>query len=138
MSKKVYLAPSAFCAFIDRAHTKHDQAVAFFRFFAQEEYQLFTDSINMVQAYNTIYKDISPSLAKDFLRSVSLGSINTLHPDESDTKAALKTLTLYRSTDLTYPEAVMAVIANRNRIPQICTFSYLHNLFGLSLFYLPI
>ena len=137
LSKKVYLDPSIMCAFIDRAHPKHEQAKAFFRFFAQEEYTLFTDSINVTDAYATIYRDISPSLAKDFLRTLTLSSINIIYPEEADLKAALKALVNYKSTELTYQKAIVAVLANKRGIPQIATFDYLHQLFDLQLFFLP-
>lgn len=137
-SKKVYIAPSVFYAFINRADTKHEQACAYFRFFSEEQYQLYTDQINIVETYNRIYKDISPSLAKDFLRVMNVSGINILYPEETDTKHAIKTLVSYQSNDLTYPKALMAVLADRRSIPQICTFEYLHSLFGLQPFFLPI
>ena len=137
ISKKVYLESSILCAFIDRAHPKHEQAAAFFRFFAQDEYVLFTDSLSVTQAYDTIYRDISPSLAKDFLRTLALSNINIIYPEEADMKAALKALVNYRSTELTYQKALVAVLANKRGIPQIATFDYLHQLFDLQLFFLP-
>lgn len=136
-SKKVYLETSALCAFIDRAHPKHEQAQAFFRFFAEQEYTLFTDSVSIVSAYDTIYKDISPSLAKDFLRTLALSNINVIYPEEADMKAALKALVNYRSTEITYQKALVAVLANKRGISQIATFEYLHQLFDLQLFFLP-
>ncbi len=137
-SKKVYISPSALYAFIDRAHEKHNQASAYFRYFSEEEYLLYIDTVNLNQTYDIIYKKMSPSLAKDFLRIVSLSDINVIYPDESETKATLKTVINYNSLDLTLAEAFMAVIANKRGISQICTFDYLHPLFGLNTFYLPI
>lgn len=138
ISKKVFVEASVFCAFIDRAHPKHEQAAAYFRFFAEEEYMLFTDQPSLISAYEGIYKDISPSLAKDFLRTMSLSNINILYPEEQDSKAALKALITYQSTDLTFPKAISALLAQKRGISQICTFDYLHPLFGQMLFYLPI
>lgn len=137
-SKKVYLDASTFLAFIDRAHIKYNEATAYFRYFGIEEYQLFTDAITVIEAYNRLYKDISPSLAKDFMRVLALSNINVIYPEESDTKAALKTLVNFKSTDLTYHGALLSVLANRRGVPQVCTFDYLPPLFGLSIFYLPI
>lgn len=137
-SKKVFLEPSIFSSFIDRAQPKHEQAAAYFRYFAQEEYFLFTDIGSITETYNLIYKDISPSLSKDFLRTIFLSNINILYPDESDIKAALKTLINFQSTELTFSKSLIAVLANRRGIGQIATFDYLHSLFGLNLFYLPI
>jgi len=138
ISKKVFLAPSGFYSFIDRAHPKHEQADAFFRYFAQEEYKLFADSFTINEVYNLIYNNISPSTAKDFLRTIFLGNINMIYPDEGDIKAALKTLINYQSSELTFSQALMAVLANRRGVSQVFTFDYLHPLFGQNVFYLPI
>lgn len=138
ISKKVYITRSGFYAFIDRAHPKYEQAAAYFRFFAQENYLLFTDSFTLIDVYNSIYKDISPSLAKDFLRTIFLGNINIIYPEEHDIKAALKTLINYQSTELTFSQSLRAVLANRRGIGQMFTFDYLHPLFGQNIFYLPI
>ncbi|MCL6096329.1 MAG: hypothetical protein M1444_01420 [Patescibacteria group bacterium] len=138
ISKKVYISKSGFYAFINRADPKYEQASAYFRYFAEERYTLYTDSITLIDVYNQVYKDISPSLAKDFMRTVFLGNINVIFPDESDIKAALKTLINYQSTELTFGQALRAVLANRRGVGQIFTFDYLHPLFGLTVFYLPI
>lgn len=138
LSKKIFIDHSVFFAFIDRAHPKHTEAIAFFRYFAQESYRIFTDTQNIIKAYEKIYADISPSLAKDFLRTMWLSDINIIYPEQSDIKAALKALVNFRSTDLTFVQAQMAVLAVRRDIAQICTFDYLHPLFGLTVFYLPI
>lgn len=138
-SKKVLIAPSAFLAFIDRAHAKHPQAAAFFRYFAQEKYQVFAGFLSVEEVYREIFDKISPILARDFLRALTLlSNINILYPTESDTKATLKTIMNYKSIGLSFKDAQMAVLGNRHSIPQICTFDYLHNLFGLTSFYLPI
>lgn len=138
ISKKVYLAPSALYAFIDRAHEKHQQSAAYFRYFSEEEYLLYIDSINLSNTYDIIYKRMSPSLAKDFLRIISLSDINILSPEDNEIKATFKTIANYNSIDLTYSEAVMAVVASKRNINNICTFDYLHPLFGLNVFFLPI
>lgn len=138
LSKKVYISKSGFYALINRAHSKYEQASAYFRFFGQENYNLFTDTFTLSETYEQIYKEISPSLAKDFLRTIFLSDINIIYPEESDTKAALKTLVNFQSTDLTFNHALRAVLANKRGISQIYTFDYLHPLFGQSIFYLPI
>jgi predicted nucleic acid-binding protein len=137
-SKKVYVSRSGFYAFINRAHPKHNQAVAYFRYFAEENYSLFTDTYTITDVYNQIYKEISPSLAKDFLRTLFLGDLNVIYPDESDIKAAYKTLTNYQSAELTFIQALRAVLANRRGVSLVYTFEYLHPLFGQTVFYLPI
>ena len=138
VSKKVFVAPSGFYAFIDRAHPKYEQASAYWRYFAENNYSVFTDSQTLIDCYNHIYKEISPSLAKDFLRTVFLGNLNVIYPEERDVKSALKTLVNYQSTELTISQALRAVLANRRGVSQIYTFDYLHPLFGQTVFYLPI
>lgn len=138
ISKKVYLAPSSFIAFMDRAHQKHEQAAAYFRFFAEQQYRLYTDYLNINEVHRKIHHEISPTLSRDFLRTIFFSTINIIYPSESDIKAALKTLINYRSVDLTFDHALMATLANKRDISQISTFEYLHPLFGLNMFYLPI
>lgn len=137
-SKKVFIATSAFIAFIDRAHLKHAQAGAYFRYFAQEQYQLYSSSLSIAQTYEQISKDMSASVARDFLRAIILGNINILYADESDLKATQKAIISYQASGCTFTEAQNAVLADRNSISQICSFEYLHPLFGQSLFFLPI
>jgi len=137
-SKKVFIEADIFYAFVNRAHERHPEAAAYFRYFAQEKYQVFSSYPVIREAYDDIYQKISPSLAKDFIRGVSLSSINIFYPTESDLKAALKALINFRNTELTLEQAQTAVLANRNTIPQICTFEYLHPLFGQGAFFLPL
>lgn len=136
-SRKVYLTSSVLSAFIDRAHPKHEQANAFFRYFGLEHYMLYIDIDSVSQTSMEVYRDISPSLAKDFLRIIMLSDINIIYPEEADIKAALKALISFQSSDLSFPDALIAVLANKREISQICTFDYLHPLFGQSVFFLP-
>ena len=138
ISKKVFIETSVFYAFINRADSKYPQASAYFRYFAQEKFQVFTSYPVVDDVYIDIFEKISPSLARDFIRGMSLSSVNILYPTESDLKAALKTLINYRNSELTFKDAQTAVLANRNYINQICTFKYIHPLFGLSAFNLPL
>jgi len=117
-SKKVFLEKDVLYAFINRADPRHQEAAAYFRYFAGEKFQVFT-------SYTVI-------------EEVSLSNLNILYPNESDLKASLKTLINYQSTELTFREAQTSVLANRNNIQQIATFGYLHQLFGLSAFNLPV
>lgn len=137
-SKKVFIASDVFVAFIDRMHKKHFHAVAFFRLFAQEHYQLYTNILSINEAYTILYLDISPSVARDFLRALEISSFNIIYSDSADLKMTLKTLTMDRSVELTFAKALMAVMCNKYNIPQIATFEYLHALFGLQTFYLPV
>ncbi len=138
LSKKVYISSDGFIAFIDRAHPKHVTTSAFFRYFAQNEFQLYTSFVTINDTYNELYKDIAPSLAKDFLRAMYMSSINIIYPEPSDIKSAIKTVATSNVVELTFSKALASVLCNKRSIPQICTFEYLPSLFGLQTFYLPI
>jgi predicted nucleic acid-binding protein len=138
VSKKIYIAPDGLVAFVDRAHKKHVQATAFFRYFAQEKCQLYSNIVGINDTYMTIYNTISPSLARDFLRVLSLSNINVLYPENADIKMAIKIIETGNSVDLTFAKALMAVLCNKKSIPQIMTYEYLHALYGLQLFFLPV
>lgn len=138
INKKVFLAPDIFVAFIDRADPKHIHASAFFRYFSQEKYFLYTNIETISNVHQNISQSISPFIAKDFLKAMSLTTINLLYAEESDIKLVYKTLVNHQATELTFDDALIAVMASRRSISSICTFSYLHALFGLTPFYLPI
>lgn len=138
LSKKVYISPDGFMGFIDRAHPQHVHASAFFRYFAQEHYQLYTSFISMNEAYEELYKNITPSLAKDFLRGMYMSSINIIYPEPSDLKTAIKIVATSNVVELTFSKALVSVLCNRRSIPQVCTFEYMPSLFGLQAFYLPV
>lgn len=137
-SKKLFITQSVFVAFIDRVHSKHAQAAACFRYFAAQKYQLYTGYINIIETYRTIFADISPFLARDFLRAITLGSINVLYPSEADIKATIKALVISQSNELNFVDAQTEALAYRNSIMQIFSFDYIHLLFGLTSFVLPV
>lgn len=137
-SKKVYIAADGFAAFIDRAHPKHVHTTAFFRYFAQEHFQLYATVVSLNETYSTIYNTISPSLARDFLRAMALSNVNILYPENSDVKTAIKTIESGNSVDLTFSKALTAVVCNKRNIPQVVTFEYMPSLFGIQVFYLPV
>lgn len=132
------VSTDVFVAFIDRANPRHLHAGAFFRYFAQEHYTLFTTPLAVSDTYEILSHRISTAVAKDFLKALTLGSLNVISPDESDIKLSFKTLLSSSGTEASFDEVLMQTIANRRNITQICTFSYLHPLYRLTTFYLPI
>lgn len=136
-NKKVFVDANVFFAFINRAHLKYGQVTAFFRYFAQEKYQLYTDVFSIIKTETEIREKISLSLSKDFIKTIVLSDINILYPTEHEVKTAIKILARSESNELDFSKALMAVLANRRNIHQICTFEYLPLLFGLTIFYLP-
>ena len=138
VSKKVYIETDGFIPFIDRGHPKHVHATAFFRYFAQERYQLYTSVTTINECYDYLYHSISPGIAKDFLRAMYMSSINIIYPEPSDIKSAIKVVATSSVVELTFSKALVSVMNNRRSIPQVCTFGYLPSLFGLQTFYLPL
>lgn len=133
-SHKVLVESDVFYALINMLDPKHPQTAACFRYFAQEKFQVFVSYPNL----EDMYQDVSPSLAKDFLKGLILSSLNILYSTESELKTALKALINFQNSELTLKDVQTTVLANRNNINQICTFKYLHPLFGISSFNLQI
>ena len=137
-SRKVYIAGDGFVAFVDRGHVKHVHASAFFRYFAQENFQLYTTFHSIDEAYKDMYQNISPSIARDFLRAIYMSNVNLIYPESADIKSAIKAVATTNSVDLTFSRALVSIICNKRSIPQVCTYEYLPSLFGLQTFYLPV
>lgn len=137
-SHKIFIAADVLVALVDRAHPKHLHASAFFRYFAQEQYFLYTNIVCIENAVEGIKKHISPILAKEFSKALSVSSVNILQAEDSDVKLTFKTLSASASSDISFEQALMSAMASRREIPFICTLEYLHPLFGLTSFYLPI
>lgn len=137
INKKLFITSSVLLAFIDRTHPKHAQAAACFGYFVDQKYQLYTSFLNIAEAYNVIFADISRSLARDFLRAITLSSINVLYPSEADIKIAIKALVASESHELNFVDAQSQAQAYKNSIAQIFSFEHMPLLFGLTSFVLP-
>ena len=137
MSKKIFLASDVITAFLDRNNPKYLHASAFFRYFAQEHYYLYTSSEIVIYVYQNISQSIGQSFAKEFLKVLSESNIVVLTPEESEMKKAITTVATSPS-DIGLEEVLMLLMAEKRHIPNICTFSFLHNLFGREIFYLPL
>lgn len=136
-SKKVFITNSVFFGFLDRNHPKHFEAEAYFRYFSQESYRIYTANFVLIKTYAHLRKHISFSLAREFLRASFTGNIEIVYPDEAITKAAVKLILGSQSPDLDLEQAIINVIADRNQIPYICSFDYSQYFFGLQPFVLP-
>jgi predicted nucleic acid-binding protein len=80
---------------------------------------------------------MSYSIAKDFLRAAFTGNIQILYPDEPTTRATLKLLLSDTQYEISYEQALINVMADRQQISQICSFEYSRFYFGINLFTLP-
>ena len=136
-SKKVYITSSIFFFFFYFNHPKHAVAEAFFRYFAQEGSHLYTAGFTLAKTYGQLQKFISHSIAKEFLRSIYLGNIEIIYPDEPATKAAAKLILGSQSPELDLEQALINVIADRHQIPFVCSLDYSQYFFGVQPFSLP-
>ena len=137
-SKKIFITTDGFINFIDRGQPKHLHASAYFRFFAQQHYQLYTTILTINETYTELARTISPSLAKDFIRATQISAINVLYPEEADVKKSMRLVATNKSLESTLDHILTAVVCDKRSIPQIYTFSYFPSLFGLQIFYLPV
>jgi len=136
-SKKVLLTPLVLFAFVDRNHPRHTQASAYMRYFAQQQFRVFVSITSVVRTYNDLRKHMSYSIAKDFLRAMFTGNIQILYSDEASSRATLKLLLSDVRYENNFEQALINVLADRNQIPQICSFEYSRFYFGINLFTLP-
>lgn len=137
ISKKVFITPSIFVAFVNRSDDHYHQSTAFFRYFAQEKYSLYTSNVAVVETANRLQKEVSTSIAKEFLKTIFISNVEIIWSTESDEKAALKLYVGNQNFESTFSQALTAVMANRRFISQICTFESHQPMFGQTVFDLP-
>lgn len=137
ISKKVYLTNSAFYSFIDRSDAKHQMSGAFFRYFAQEGYHLYTTPTTIMDTYAHIQAHMSHSIARDFLQTIFTSTIDIVYIDEPMMKTATKLVITTTSAHLTLDQAITNIVCDKIQISTICTFEYFPFFFGTKAFTLP-
>lgn len=93
-------------------------------------YQLYTSSQVISEVYAAVSREISASLALDFLQASLRSDIEILFPQKADFITANRMLRSNRERQLTLREVLNATLMQRKGITQILTFNYWHNLFG--------
>lgn len=136
--KRVIVSPGVLVAFIDRAHPNHGQAVAFFRYFSEERYEITIVLTSLIGIYENLQEYIGLSVAHKWLKSIFVGTIHIVYPDEQTVKAAVKLMLSTGSYNITIDQAVMNVTADRQNIAQIATFEFFPFFFGVKPFTLPL
>ena len=136
-SKKVFITRSAFFAFIDRSDPKHRMSGAFFRFFAQDGFHLYTTPSVITDTYHQIQSSMSHAIAREYLQTVFTSAIDVLYVDEATLKTAVKLVITTTSANLTIDQAITNIICDKSQIPAICTFEYFPFFFGIHSFVLP-
>ncbi len=136
-SKKVYITQSAFYAFIDRSDAKNQMAGAYFRYFAQEGYHLYTSPSTIMATYERIQVHMSHSIAREFLQTIFTSTIDIVYVDEPLMKSAVKLVITTTSVHLTLEQAIVNIVCDKSQTPTICSFEYFPYFFGTRAFTLP-
>lgn len=136
--KKVIIASHVFTAFIDRSHPNHGQAVAFFRYFSEEQYEVNTVLTTLIHTYQDIQETMGQSVAREWLKNMFLGSIQIIYPDETTVKTAIKLIMTTKNYNITIDQAIMNVVADKRHILSIATFEFFPFFFGVKPFTLPL
>mgnify|MGYP001592315529 CR=1 FL=1 len=128
--RKIFLDSSVFIGFIDRADANHARAVKSMETLAQLGYQLYTSSLVVNDVYTLIGREMSPSVALDFLQAIIQSDIEIVFPQKADLITAHRMLRSNRERQMTLREVINATLMQRRGIMQILTHNYWHNLFG--------
>jgi len=129
-SRKIFIDSSVFISFIDRADINHAKAIKTMETLAQLGAKLYTSSQVIIEVYATVSREISISVALDFLQASLQSDIEILFPQKADLITANRMLRSNRERQLTLREVLNATLMQRKGITQILTFNYWHNLFG--------
>lgn len=136
--KKVIIASHVFTAFLDRLHPNHGQAVTFFRYFSEEQFEVHAVLYTILITYHDIQETMGQSIAREWLRSMFLGSIQVIYPDEATIKTAIKLIMTTKNYNVTIDQAIMNVVADKKHIPFLATFEFFPFFFGVKPFTLPL
>lgn len=129
-ARKIFIDSSVLISFIDRADTNHTKAIKIMETLAQLGAKLYTSSQVITEVYATVSREISVSVALDFLQASLQSDIEILFPQKADLITAHRMLRSNRERQLPLREVLNATLMQRRGINQILTFSYWHNLFG--------
>lgn len=129
-SRKIFVDSSIFFGFIDRADSNHTRAIKSMETLARLEYQLYTSSLVVNDVYALISREISPSVALDFLQAIIQSDIEIIFPQKADLITAHRMLRSNKERQIPFREVMNATLMQRKGIIQVLTFNYWHNLFG--------
>lgn len=129
-SRKIFVDASIFVSFIDRADDNHTRAIKSMETLARMRYQLYTSSLVVNDVFILVNREISPSVALDFLQGIIRSDIEIIFPQKADLVAVHRMLRSNKERQIPFKEVMNATLMQRKNINQILTFNYWHNLFG--------
>lgn len=130
ISRKIFIDSSVLISFIDRADVNHPKAVKALENLARLGYHLYTSSTNIGEVYAAVSREISTSVALDFLQASLQSGMEILFPQKADLITVHRMLRSNRERQLNFRETLNATLMQKRGIVQILTFTYWHNLFG--------
>lgn len=130
ISRKIFIDSSVLISFIDRANINHPKAVKALENLARLGYHLYTSSTNIGEVYAAISREISTSVALDFLQASIQSDMEIIFPSKADLISAHRMLRGNRERQITLREVLNATLMQRKGITQILTYNYWHYLFG--------
>lgn len=129
-SRKIFIDTSILIAFIDRGNPNHLKASKAIEDLASIGYRLYTSLQVVTDSYSMLSREVSTSIALEFLQTMLQTGIEILFPQKADLITAHRILRVNRERQIPLTEALNATLMQKRGIVQIITFTYWHNLFG--------
>lgn len=131
-SHKLFIGSEIFYAFIDRADAKHNQITTFFEYLGSNSFHVYTSNLVVLETFNRLEKNISPTISAEFLTTILESSIEILYPTEFDFIVVQRFLKMNHTTPVAISEIITAHLMEKNGIAHIATFGSWNNLMGTS------
>jgi len=116
MNDQVFLDNIAFIAFINRTHPKHLAVVEAFEKFANSKIYLNTSIFVINDVFEFLLNNVSPSIAKNFLKIMPVSHIATLRPTPKDQYQAQAIISQPTSYNITLKDALHVSMIKRKKI----------------------
>ncbi len=109
---KVFLDTIAFTAFVNRAHPKHLAVTEAFDYLTQNPTYLYTSSFVLTETYDQLLQ-ITPTLARDFIKVLPYTAIIIIRPTLKDEQAAHQLLNRPSAYQLSLKDALHIALFQR-------------------------
>src|SRR3982751_5903925 len=91
-SRKIFLDTSFIISFIDRADLNHQKTSAIMEFLARQNFQVFTSSLTVFQAFSRLERDFGTAVGLDFMQAILDSNIQVLFLNQADLIATFRFL----------------------------------------------
>lgn len=131
-SKKVFIESSFFVSFIDRTDFNHLKTTAVFEYLGKNEFQLYTSLQVVTSAFGFIEKNLSVSIAREFLKVMLETDIQIIYPYHPEVNSTYKFIISNPQHKSSVSEILNSALMDRNNIKYVLTHDFWHNSFGTS------